>query len=199
MIEGTTSANVRFLVGPTGSGKTTTIAKLCAEEVLAGGPRPLVVNGDTMRLGAGEQLASLARLLNVEVVHVSAPSDLRARVASAPPGQSIYVDTAGLSSDRSIERSVRELVDSVGAAASVTAVVSATAARSSLQRGWTQIEGLRPESCAITHMDESDEPGTACSWLEEVGLPLRWLGTGQRIPEDLSNASGSNLALWLAA
>jgi flagellar biosynthesis protein FlhF len=78
-------------------------------------------------------------------------------------------------------------------------VVSAAAAASSLRRVWTQMEDLGPDGCAVTHVDESDEPGVACSWLSEVGLPLRWLGTGQRVPDDLARASGENLALWLLA
>ncbi len=199
LVEGTATANIRFLVGPTGSGKTTTIAKLAADQVLSGGTPPLLLMGDTVRVGAAEQLGGFARLLDVPMYTIDTPQDLRARVAEAPPGAPIYVDTAGLSSDSSIGASLRDMVDVCEGRAGVTAVVNATAARSSLCRVWEQLEGLRPDSCAVTHMDESDEPGIACSWVEEVGLPLRWLGTGQRVPEDLARATGASLALWLVA
>lgn len=191
--------SVRFLIGPTGCGKTTTLAKLAAERVLAGGPRPLLLNADTMRLGAGEQLACVGRLLDVEVEDVRSPQELNERIASVEPERSVLVDTAGLSSDTSIVRGVHQLVEGVGRGASVTAVVSATAARSALQRAWTQMDRFKPDSSAITHVDESDEPGIACSWLGEMGVPLQWLGTGQRVPEDLASATGANLALWLVA
>lgn len=197
-LEGTPAANVRFLVGPTGSGKTTTIAKLAADDVLGGRESPLLVNADTMRIGAGEQLAAVARLLDLETHSVNDASELQACL-NANVGRPVYVDTAGLSSDPAVVRSIRALVDGCGAKPAVTAVVSATAARSSLQRAWTQLELLSPGGCAVTHLDESDEPGIACSWVEEVGLPLRWLGTGQRVPQDLAEASGANLALWLVA
>lgn len=199
LVDGTPTANVRFLVGPTGSGKTTTIAKLAAEEILAGASQPILLMGDTVRVGAAEQLGAYARLLDVPMHTIDTASDLKTRLDEAPPGSTIYVDTAGLSSDESIGASVEQMIQVCGGTAGVTAVVSATAARSSLRRSWEQLEGLCPDSCAITHMDESDEPGTACSWVEEVGLPLWWLGTGQRVPEDLSRATGASLALWLVA
>lgn len=191
--------NVRFVVGPTGSGKTTTIAKLAAEAVLAGEGSPLLLNADTMRIGAGEQLAGVARALDLEVKNVLGLREMKKTLASADPSRLVYVDTAGLSSDAEIVGSVRALVESCEAPSAVTAVVSATTSKSALQRAWLQMETLHPESFAVTHVDESDEPGTACSWLGEVGVPLRWLGTGQRVPEDLVEASGANLALWLVA
>lgn len=199
LVEGTPAANVRFLVGPTGSGKTTTIAKLAADDVLAGETQPILLMGDTVRVGAAEQLGAYARLLDVPMHTIDGPEDLRARIADAPANATIYVDTAGLSSDQTIGASVERLIQVCDGSAGVTAVVSATAARSSLRRSWEQLEGLCPDSCAVTHMDESDEPGIACSWIEEVGLPLSWLGTGQRVPEDLSRATGAALALWLVA
>lgn len=193
------AANIRFVVGPTGSGKTTTIAKLAAEAVVAGYGSPLLLNADTMRIGAGEQLAGVARALDLEVRNVSGLAEMKDTLASADPDRLVYVDTAGLSSDWEIASSIRSLVESSKAPTAVTAVVSATTSKSALQRAWVQMETLQPESFAVTHVDESDEPGTACSWLGEVGVPLRWLGTGQRVPEDLVEASGANLALWLVA
>lgn len=199
LVQKTPSANVRFLVGPTGSGKTTTIAKLAAEEVLAGDRQPILLMGDTVRVGAAEQLGAYARLLEVPMHRIDGPDDLETRIAEAPSNAAIFVDTAGLSSDQTIGASVSRLIQVCEGNAGVTAVVSATAARSSLRRSWEQLEGLRPDSCAVTHMDESDEPGIACSWIEEVGLPLSWLGTGQRVPDDLSRATGASLARWLVA
>lgn len=193
------AGGIRFLVGPTGSGKTTTVAKLAAEDVLAGRPRPLLLNADTVRLGAGQQLASIGRLLDVEVRDVTSTADLRAHLENLEAGRPVYVDTPGLSSEEATARGVRDLVDDCACDVEVTAVVSATTARSALQRAWAQIERLHPRSGVVTHMDESDEPGIACSWLGELGVPLRWLGTGQRVPEDLASATGANLALWLVA
>lgn len=199
MVEGTAAANVRFLVGPTGSGKTTTVAKLAADDVLAGRETPILLMADDVRIGAAEQLGTFARLLDVPMHTIRSVSDVRKSIMQAPENSTIFVDTAGLSSEEGTGRSVKELIEACDGRASVTAVLSATAAASSLQRAWAQIDDLQPDSCALTHVDESDEPGTACSWLEQVGVPLAWIGTGQRVPDDLAPATGANLAQWLVA
>jgi len=81
----------------------------------------------------------------------------------------------------------------------VSAVVSASCSSRSLERVWPQLAQLRAESCVVTRLDECGDPGTACTWLSEVGLPLSWLGTGQRVPDDIVPASAAGLARWLVA
>ena len=111
----------------------------------------------------------------------------------------MLIDTAGLCGDAAGGAELQALLAAAGDELAVTAVVSATAAASALQRIWPQLAHLGARRCVVTHADECDEPGVACTWLAEVGLPLAWLGTGRRVPDDLVAASGDDLVRWLMA
>jgi flagellar biosynthesis protein FlhF len=191
-------ARITAFVGPTGSGKTTTIAKLAAAHVVAGTARPGLVMADTYRVAAAEQLGSYARLLDVPMRVVGNAAELKHAIAELADRDAIYVDTAGLGGHVQ-GRELHELLAGAEQRVSVTAVLSATASPAALRRAWQQIELLTPDSGAVTKLDECEEIGAACSWLAEVGVPLRWIGTGQHVPEDLSPASGASLARWLLA
>jgi flagellar biosynthesis protein FlhF len=193
------AARVTAFVGPTGGGKTTTIAKLAARDVREGRPAPALVAADTHRIGAVEELAAYARLLDAPLVVAREPGELRAALASVADRERVLVVTAVLCGDTSCGGEVHQLVAAAGEDAAVVAVVSATASLRSLHGAWPQIARLRPRSCAVTKLDECDEAGTACSWLAEVGLPLAWLGIGRRLPDDLLPASGAHLVRWLVA
>jgi flagellar biosynthesis protein FlhF len=196
-----TPGRVSVFVGPTGAGKTTTIAKLAAARVARGGIAPGLIMADTYRTGAAEQLGAYARLLNVPMCVVRDAGDLERAFADFANREQILVDTAGISGDGASAADVARLL--AGAAGGqrgrieVVAVVSATASDGALRSAWRRMEALEPATCVVTKLDEGAGAGTACTWLHEVGLRLRWLGTGQRVPEDLQAANGTALARWL--
>jgi flagellar biosynthesis protein FlhF len=192
-------ARIEALVGASGAGKTTTIAKLAARAVLAGERPPGLVAADNVRVGAVEELAIYARLLGAPLRIVRDPADMRDAIADLADCDRVLVDTAGLCGDPASGPEVHALLAAAGAEVGVTAVISASTALSALQRGWQQLAGLEPRRCVVTRLDECDEPGIACTWLAEVGLPLAWLGTGRRVPDDLVAACGDELARWLVA
>jgi len=193
------SARVVALVGPTGSGKTTTIAKLAARAVQAGGAPPGLVIADNERVGAAEQLASYARLFGSPLYVARDAVELESALVELAGCERILIDTGGLCGDPASCAELQSLLAGAGSGLDVTAVVSATSSLSSLQRGWPQLARLGPSSCVVTRLDECDEPGIACTWLAEAGLPLAWLGTGRRVPDDLVAASGDDLVRWLIA
>jgi flagellar biosynthesis protein FlhF len=193
------AARVEVLVGPTGSGKTTTIAKLAARALVAGEPVPGLVAADGDRIGAVAELQAYARLLGAEVRVVRDADEMGEALAALASRGRVLVDTAGLCGDPASAADLHELLAPAGADTMVTAVISATASLRALQRGWPQLEGLGARRCVVTRLDECDELGTACTWLAEVGLPLAWLGTGRRVAADLVPASGDDLVRWLAA
>jgi len=190
---------VSAFVGPTGSGKTTTIAKLAAAKMSAGRTRIGLVMADTYRVGAAEQLGAYARLLGVPMQVVRDAGELGRALTAFADRDAVYVDTAGLGGDPSGAAALRQLLAAAGEALQVTAVVSAGASERALGGAWRQIGWLRPARCVVTKLDEGAGLGTACTWLAETGMALAWLGTGQRVPEDLAAASGSTLARWLLA
>jgi flagellar biosynthesis protein FlhF len=193
------ATRVTALVGPTGGGKTTTIAKIAARRVTAGEPAPGLIVADGHRVGAFEQLASYAALLGAPVRAARDGGELRRALDELAACDRIYVDTAGLCGDPAVAAELHGLLGECGEQAGVVAVISATAALSSLQRMWPQLARLRPLGCAVTRLDEADEPGIPLTWLAEAGLPLVWLGTGRRVPDDLAAASAGELIRRLMA
>jgi flagellar biosynthesis protein FlhF len=190
---------VEAFVGPTGSGKTTTIAKLAARRVRVGLPAPVLIVADTQRIGAVDELGAYARLLGAPL-HVALDGDeLAAVLAQCTDADKILIDTGGLCGDALASAEVRTLLAGAGDALVVTAVISAAASLRSLQRVWPQLAQLGAARCVVTRLDEGDEPGVACTWLAETGLPLAWLGTGRRIPDDLIAASGDEIVRRLMA
>jgi flagellar biosynthesis GTPase FlhF len=193
------AAPVEALIGPTGSGKTTTIAKLAARALLAGEAPPALIAADTERIGAVDELAAYARLFGCALRVARDADEMADALAALAPRGRVLIDTAGLAGDPSAAAEVETLLAAAGAALGVTAVVSATASLRSLQRAWPQLARLGARRCVVTRLDECDELGTACTWLAEVGLPIAWLGTGRRVAEDLSPARGEDLVRWLTA
>lgn len=192
-------ARVTAFVGSTGAGKTTTIAKLAAR--YAGGERTRVglVMADTARVGAREQLGAYARLLGVPMEVARDGAELRAALARFADRDAVYVDTAGLGGDPGDATALERLLAAAGEPVARSAVVSAGASGGALRATWRQLEALAPASCVITKVDEGAGVGAACTWVHERQLALAWLGTGQRVPEDLAVASGSALVRWLVA
>ncbi|MBM4245002.1 MAG: hypothetical protein FJ148_14505 [Deltaproteobacteria bacterium] len=190
---------VEVFVGPTGGGKTTTIAKLAARLVREGAQPPALIVCDTQRIGAVDELGAYARLLGA-TLHVGADAGaLRAALAACASSARVLIDTAGLSGDAGACAELQTVLAGAGGQVGVTAVVSAAASLRSLQRVWPQLAQLGASRCIVTRFDEGDEPGVACTWLAETGLPLAWLGTGRRVPDDLIAASGDQIVRWLMA
>jgi flagellar biosynthesis protein FlhF len=190
-------ARVTAFVGPTGSGKTTTIAKLAAAD--AGAARVGLVMADTWRVGAEAQLAAYARLLGVPMRVARDGAELGDALAAFADCERIYVDTAGLGGAAAGTAELARLLAGTGEEVAVAAVMAATASEAALRAAWARLDGLAPRSCVLTKLDEGGGLGAACSWLAEAGVGLAWLGTGQRVPQDLTAASGGALAHWLLA
>lgn len=185
-------------VGPTGAGKTTTIAKLAARAVARGAAVGLVM-ADTQRIGAAEQLGRYARLLGVPIAAAANGDELVRALAGFEHCDVVYVDTAGLGGDAAGAAELTRLLAPVRAGVTTAAVVAAGASEIALRAAWRRLAPLAPATCVVTKVDEGGGLGTACGWLAEVGVPLDWLGTGTRVPDDLAAADGQAVAAWLGA
>jgi flagellar biosynthesis protein FlhF len=189
--------HVTAFVGPTGAGKTTTIAKRAAWALARGASVGLVM-ADTQRIGAREQLATYARLLDVPMAVAGDGPELVAALADLERCDVVYVDTAGLSGDAS-GAALATLLAAAGPVITTAAVVAAGTSDGALRAAWRQLGGLAPATAVVTKADEGGGIGTACGWLAEVGVALDWLGTGTRVPDDLAVADGGAVAAWLTA
>jgi flagellar biosynthesis protein FlhF len=185
---------ISIFVGPTGVGKTTTLAKIAARERDSKKGVALVTT-DTQRIGAEEHLKIFSELLDVSFAVAGSPGELRDRVRGAGKRR-VLVDTAGRSCrDSSAISELCHLRDEFGKRVHVHLVLSATTKDADLRR---EVDGYRPvapDSLIITKMDESEDCGNVANLLlDGNGPPLRWLTAGQRVPEDLTVPDPRGLA-----
>jgi flagellar biosynthesis protein FlhF len=190
------------LVGSSGVGKTTTIAKLAARHVRRHGRNSVaMVTTDAYRIGAYRQLQTFGQILGVPVHLAETGRQLGDILIGLGEKQRIFVDTAGMS-----QRDVR-LMEELSALADIPRlrtllVVAANAQQAVLEETFEAFGHLPLTATVLTKVDEAASLGPALSALNGSGLPLVYVSEGQRVPEDLQPARVQRLvsrAVALAA
>lgn len=185
---------VMAFVGPTGVGKTTTVAKLAARSVLRYGRGSVaLVTTDNFRIGAYDQLRNYARILDVPLHIARDAQELDSTLRSLADKRLVLVDTAGMS-----QRDFRmaEQLDALRSSATpikLCLVLSAntqSVAQSDVIRRFARIT---LHGCVLTKVDEASSLGGSLSAVIRHELPLLCIGTGQRVPEDIEPAEGGDL------
>ncbi|HKJ07975.1 MAG TPA: flagellar biosynthesis protein FlhF [Gammaproteobacteria bacterium] len=189
-----THGGVVALVGPTGVGKTTTVAKLAARYALRHGQRNVaLVTTDSYRIGAHEQLLTYGRILGVPVQVAADAGELQAALRSLMDKQLVLIDTAGMSQrDVRLNEQFATLTGS-GTAIRSYLVMSATTQQSVLDESVRAFHAGALDGCILTKMDEAASLGGALSVIVRHDLPLAYVGDGQRVPEDMHPARSHNL------
>ena len=183
------AGGIYALVGPTGSGKTTTIGKLAARYVLEHGPDSLaLVTTDRYRVAAHEQLFVFGRILNVPVRVVDESHSLDDILDELSDRHLVLIDTAGLTSaDRGYQEQLAELARS-DHNIRTHLVVSATSQPRIMKSVWHCYKMANLAGCIMTKIDEALTLGEALGFVMETSLPVAWYTDGQKIPEDLQRA-----------
>jgi flagellar biosynthesis protein FlhF len=186
----TVRGGVYAVVGPTGVGKTTTIAKLAARAALQfGAERIGLVTTDTFRVAAREQLETYGQILGIAVHQVSDGQALAEAVATLRDRHLILIDTAGIG--QRDPRLAGELTRLAAAPLPADRPVQALLAlpangdARTLREIVDVFRTIRPAACILTKTDEAASLGGAFSALIRSGLPLAYVANGQRVPEDL--------------
>ncbi|NDY42707.1 flagellar biosynthesis protein FlhF [Dissulfurirhabdus thermomarina] len=184
-------------VGPTGVGKTTTLAKIAARLALQAHRRGVLVSLDTYRLGGVEQLRRYAALMEIPMEVAHGAGDLRSVMDRHADKDFVLVDTTGRSPRDPRHRG--EMAEIFGSVPSLQAqvVLSATTKEEDLR---SVIDIYRPYPVSgwiLSKLDETRSYGSLCTPVLEYRLPISYLATGQRVPEDLRSASRRNLARLL--
>ncbi len=187
---------VYALVGPTGSGKTTTIGKLAAHYVLRHGADSLaLVTTDRYRVAAHEQLFVFGRILNVPVRVVDETHSLDDILDELSDRHLVLIDTAGLTStDKGYEEQLTELARSHHQIRTHL-VVSATSQPRIMKSVWHCYKMANLTGCVMTKIDEALTLGESLGFVMETGLPVAYYTDGQKIPEDLHHAESIPLVL----
>ena len=173
-------------IGPTGVGKTTTIAKLAARQVLRHGADAVaLITLDTYRIGGVEQLKIYGRILGVPVVVARGAAELSRHLAAFSGRRDVFIDSIGLSPrDERLKEQLdwlRGLDRQVG-----NVLVMASGMTSPFYHALSKLyHDLAMAGCIITKLDEGSAPGAALEWLVERSLPLWFCTDGQGVPEDI--------------
>lgn len=188
------SGGVVALVGSTGVGKTTTVAKLAARFALRHGQRNVaLITTDCYRIGAHEQLFTYGRILGVPVQVASSHEELQTALRSLSDRRLVLIDTAGMSQrDLRLTEQFTTLLDS-GFPLQTYLVMSATTQAGVLEETLQRFGRIALSGCILTKLDEAASLGGLLSVVAKHRMPLAYVGDGQRVPEDLHPARAHNL------
>ena len=189
-----TTPRIFILVGPTGVGKTTTIAKLAAINSLGINTKPLsvrIITIDTFRIGAKKQIETYGEIMSVPVVCAENFDQLRKHIALYSENVDlILVDTIGKSpKDYKNLAEMKEMLDACGTTAEAHLAVSSTTKVSDIHEIMQQFESFKYSSVIITKLDETRCSGNIISALSEKHKPLSYITTGQKVPHDIKYAT----------
>ena len=185
---------VIVLIGPTGVGKTTTIAKLAANLKLRQGRRVGLITIDTYRIAAVEQLRTYAQIINVPLKVVMTPEELTSALSSLGDCDVVLVDTAGRSQN-DVDR-LGELNGFLGAARpdEVHLVLSATANQRHIEAAMDRFGALGVDRLILTKLDEAVSFGMILNIVRRLNAALSFVTTGQDVPDDIEVSEGRRLA-----
>lgn len=183
------------LVGPTGVGKTTTIAKLAAQFQLRQKLRVGLITVDTYRIAAVDQLQTYADIIDLPMEVVATPREMRAALAKLSDLELVLLDTAGRSPTDELK--IQELRALLAEARpdEVHLVLSSVASPSSIRNAAQQFAAVGLTALLLTKLDEATGIGGLLSLLRGQRLPLSYITTGQNVPDDIAPADPRKLAL----
>ncbi len=182
------------LVGPTGVGKTTTIAKLAANFRLKEKRRVGLITVDTYRIAAVEQLRTYADIIDLPMHVVSTPREMRETVAEMSHLDLILLDTAGRSPRDEVRIQELKMFLAEAAADEVHLVLSSVAAAKTLEETAQRFAAVGTTALILTKLDEASGLGNVLPVLRTSGLPLSYLTNGQNVPDDIETAGTRRLA-----
>jgi len=182
------------MVGPTGVGKTTLIAKLAARWVLRHGTRDVaLISTDSMRIGAQEQIHTLGRLLGVPAYAIDGPAELAELLDHLDGHRLVLIDTAGYSQRDPRVAAELQTLAKASSRLETCLVLSAAAQAGAIEEAVERFAAAQPGTCALTKLDEATSLGGSISMLIRARLPLVYVSDGQRVPEDISPARAHQL------
>jgi len=182
------------LVGPTGVGKTTTIAKLAARyAVRHGSKRVALVTTDNFRIGAHEHLRAYAKILDIPLRVVSSGEELHATLKDLANRKLVLIDTAGMSQRDLRLKEQFSLIREASSRIRSYLVLSATTNQSTYEEIINAYGRLGLSGCILTKVDEANTLGGALSAIVRNRLPVAYMSDGQRVPEDLYAARAHSL------
>ncbi|KAA9006409.1 flagellar biosynthesis protein FlhF [Paenibacillus spiritus] len=188
------STKVLYIAGPTGVGKTTTIAKLAADQLFRHGRKVGMITSDTYRISAVEQLRTYASILNVPLEVVQSPGDMQRALSRLEACDLILMDTAGRNFRN--EMLVAELQSMLAPSlkSETYLVLSLTSKSRDMKQITEHFSKYQLDKVIFTKMDETGSYGSLFNLLEDYPLTLSYMTNGQNVPDDLLMCSEALLS-----
>lgn len=182
------------LVGPTGVGKTTTIAKLAANLKLYGNHKVGLISADTYRIAAIEQLQTFANIANIPMTVTYSPEDMREAIRKFRQQDIILIDTVGRNpKNQEHLRMLQQFVEMANPD-EVHLVLSLTTGFKTLLDIIRRFKIMRPNRLIFTKLDEAINTGNILNVLYKYQIPISYLTNGQVVPNDITAAEKQTIA-----
>jgi flagellar biosynthesis protein FlhF len=179
------------LVGPTGVGKTTTLAKIAAHAILDSRLKVSLVTVDTYRIGASEHIQRYGEIMNVPTHVARDEASLREAIFRSGDAHLVLVDTAGRSDPAALAAQAQMLRKIEGLECHL--VLSAASGAREIRAAAKRFHDYPIQRLIFSKLDESDGPGCILSASAEAKAAISCVTDGQRVPEDIHPASGQSL------
>jgi flagellar biosynthesis protein FlhF len=183
-----------FVVGPTGVGKTTTIAKLAANMTFLENRQVALITLDTYRISAAEQLRTFADIIGIPINVVFTPLDLQGALEQFREYDLIFVDTAGRSPNNQEHMAELRHYVEIADPDEIILVLSVTTTTQDLVNIYRQFAVMPINKIILTKLDETCRYGQIINLLNEIKLPLAYFTTGQNVPDDIEVPDSLSIA-----
>ena len=199
-IEDDDRRKIVFFIGPTGVGKTTTIAKLASDFKLTRSKNVAMITADKYRIAAVEQLNTYASILDVPVNVIYSPSEIVESIEELSDYQMIFVDTAGRSHKNTEQRDeIIEMISNVrnsdiDADIIIFLVMSVTTKYRDMVNICDAYKSLNSYRLLFTKLDETDSVGNILNIKLYTGAPISYTTCGQNVPDDIESVDVQKLA-----
>lgn len=181
-------------VGPTGVGKTTTLAKLAARYSMSEKLSVGLISADTYRIAAADQLKTYAKIMGLPIRVVSEKEEFKEALSRFSDRDIVMVDTPGKSrKDRGYIEKLRDFL-SVGVAVETNLLLSLTASRENMLEAASRFDTVNYDNIIFTKVDEATGLGSMYDVIDQVGKPVSYLTVGQNVPNDIEDANPGRIA-----
>lgn len=182
------------LVGPTGVGKTTNLAKLAARFAVQEHARVGIITTDTYRVAATDQLSVYANIIDIDMKVADDPDTMKAAMRAFQNRDLVLIDTAGGSPYNAEQMGDALQILAAARPDETHLLVSAATSLDDLRSIVSHFSVLEPGSIFFTKLDETKRYGALYTLAAETGLPLSYFSLGQNVPDDLRVVSQSAVA-----
>jgi flagellar biosynthesis protein FlhF len=181
-------------IGPTGVGKTTTLAKLAAHYSMSEKLSVGLISADTYRIAAAEQLKTYARIMGLPIKVVSEKEEFRRELSLYSDKELVLVDTPGKGrNDNGYTEKLRDFLN-VGVPVETNLLLSVTASRENMLDTASRFGIVNYDNIIFTKVDEATGFGSMYDVIDHVGKPVSYLTNGQNVPNDIEEAKPHKIA-----